>query len=116
MNIIKKLKEMAKNESTSELKKYVIEDILNSHGTPEYIESYLKDVVYNGGVSGTISSLIYYEDTKKFYFKFESEIMDLLEEKDIEIVMENLPLSNNLAWVGYEAVAQELLNTLNIEY
>ena len=71
----KELKAILKN-SNNKLEKYVIEDILNS-GEPK---AYLKDLLSYGCVSGMVSGLIYYANTKAFYTKYMDEIHELYEE------------------------------------
>jgi hypothetical protein len=114
-NLKKALRDM-KQETESQLKKAVITDIITDRNN-EDIESYIKDVINYGCISG-ISSLIYYKDTEKFFIKFNSEIFDLLNDyKEENGEYPNIELnSNNLAWFGYETICQQLLNELEIEY
>ena len=109
----KQLKELLEN-SSNKLEKEVIEDILDC----EYPEEYLKDLLNHGCVSGMVSSLIYYKDTKAFYIKYIDEIDELREECE-EMIGEPLkmgyPLYNWLAWFGYEATARKIADKLDIE-
>lgn len=117
INIKEELKRIAQ-ETESELKKEVIEDILDQGEESEDIISYMKDVLNHGCVSGTVSSLIYYTDTQKFFDKYQSEIFDLYNNYRTETgATPDFELnSNNLAWFSYEQTIYNLLNELEIEY
>ena len=67
-----------KKNSSSKLEKKVINIIL-SHGSPSEMESFIKDLLQHGCVSGMVGELIYYTDTTKFYKKYKSEIQKLLQ-------------------------------------
>jgi hypothetical protein len=99
-------------ENNNKLVEYVIDDILNQDEPLTYI----KDVMYGGCVSGTVTSLIYYCDTDKFFIDYHDEIFDLVNNYKSEIG--ELPLgntdfnSNNLAWFGYEWTLNSINNYL----
>lgn len=103
--------------SNSELFKDVALDILNEED--EDIESHMKDVMNHGCVSGTVSSMIYYNDTRKFFEKHYDEIFDLIEglrcEFDIDAIVKEFNF-NNLSWLAYEECTRKLMNELEIEY
>ena len=101
-------------ESENDLEKYVINDLLDEEDT----EQYLKDVLTHGCQSGTVNSLIYYNQTKDFFIKYIEEIDELREEMEentgqpLEI---GTPLYNWLAWFGYEETARKVADKLQIE-
>lgn len=87
---------------------------------------YLKEVSEHGCSSGIVSGLIYYTDTTKFYQAHKAEIWEQLSE-DAENVGESVlsymansrwgadiddpdVFENQLAWYGYEAACQRLLD------
>lgn len=110
----KELKKML-SESTNDLEKYVIDDLLEE----DEPKTYLKDLLNHGCVSGMVSGLIYYEDTHKFYNEFADEIDELkeeIEESMGEPLKINGDVRNFLAWFGYEEMARKVAKKLNIEF
>jgi hypothetical protein len=119
-----------KKENDNKLYKAVIRDILNNDYDNNNYYGYIKDVIFCGGVSGMINSLIYYVDTIKFYKKFQDEIENLIIELEQEtgeprsnlfsrhdfINMEKDQRQNLLAWFGYETICQQILDDLEIEF
>lgn len=106
--------EKALNETQSGLEKVVLQDMLDE----ENGEDYLKDVLNNGCQSGTVSGLIYYVDTKKFFIEHLDEIEELVEDvfsMNGELEMK-YPMSNFLAWLAYEETARKIADKFNIEY
>ena len=103
-----------KEETDNRLSKAVIDDILNMTDTDEEIVDYMNNVISHGCISGVVSSLIYYCDTKKFFKEYIEEIFDLMNEyKENCGEYPNIELnSNNIAWFGYEIICCELLNQL----
>lgn len=93
-------------EGANNLKKYVINDILEyCDNDNEYILNYIKDVVNHGCVSGIVSSLIYYSDTEKFFNDYANEILEMLEKYGINNIKLN---KNNLSWFAYEKICNDL--------
>jgi hypothetical protein len=87
----------------------------------------LEEVVKYGCVNGCVSSLIYYEDTNKFYDKFEEEIWEMLYDEQVDFGFSSIPeyiasfngskdvgslmqFKNLLAWYAVENVANQILN------
>lgn len=106
---------------------WVIKDILGLDLSDSEIMGYLKDVTAHGCVSGTVSSLVYYRDTEKFYAEFKEGIFDILcELKDscgYDSVFEALGnnqqhisdvtrFENYMAWFAYEWCCSDILNEL----
>lgn len=94
-------------ETESGLEKEVLRDMLDADDA----ECYLKDVLSYGCKSGTVSGLIYYVDTKKFFIKYLDEIEELIEEYQDNIgepLEMNFPMYNFLAWFAYEETARKI--------
>lgn len=111
----KALREL-KMDTESNLKKAVITDLL-SQGSTDDIQTYISDLLQHGCVSGMVASLIYYNDTDKFFIKHHDEIFDLLNNyKDDVGEFPNFEINaNNLAWFGYEYTVQQIASDLGIE-
>ena len=119
----------------SRLTKFVAKEILELSEEYDSVEQCLNDVVKHGCASGVVPSLIYYDDTEKFFDDFEEEILeltrkffnslkkevlDLLDEYELENresfkTEECFNRKNQLAWFAYEHVAAELLNQIEGE-
>jgi hypothetical protein len=108
------------------IKDFILND-LSSYGTQEDKTAYLNDVITHGCITGCVSSLIYYQDTTKFYETYNEEIWDLLAQISDELghttlletiayfhgakdVSNDAQFKNLLSWFAYETVAQQLLN------
>ena len=105
------------NNSDSEMFKYVALDVIDCYSDDNDIECHIKDILNHGCISGTVSSMIYYNDTRKFFEKHYDEIFELLEEYKYECGDIHFELNfNNLAWFGYEECVRQLANELEIEW
>jgi hypothetical protein len=114
MTIEKKLKGILA-VSKSELKKEVINDLLDSEDTAGYI----KEIINHGCQSGVVSGLIYYADTKAFYIKHLEDIEDMIadyQENTGEMLQPKAPYYNWFAWFAFEETVRELADSLEIEY
>ena len=101
-------------ESTSELEKEVITDALDNDSP----KVYFKDLLEHGCVSGMVSHLISYYDTKAFYIKYMEEIDELREEMEDmtgEPLKIGYPAYNWLAWFGYEEMARKVAEKIGLE-
>ena len=111
---LNELKEMKRNEKNG-FKAWVLGDIL-SQGNKQDIEDYLKNASY-GCASGSVTSLIYYNDTKKVFSKYFEEIMEIVTEDNIEmeyqLFNDNLNY-NSLTWLAYDIIISEINNGFNI--
>lgn len=117
---ITKLKAIAKDKATSELKSEVAEIILDhlDSDTRESLKVFFKDLFYSGCVSGMISPLIYYKDTHAFYDRHYNEIEELREELESsfgEALQIKSDLKNYFAWLAFEETARKIAEDLNIE-
>lgn len=110
---LKKKLRALKKQSTNALEVYCIEDLLEQ----ENIQGYIEDLLQHGCISGMVSALIYYTDTREFFSKYMDEI-DELKQEDEESTGEPLkmgtPLYNWLAWYGYERMIYKIASNLNI--
>lgn len=110
----KSLRELLAN-TDNKLEKDIIRDLI-SEDEPE---NYIKDVLSHGCSSGVVCKLIYYTDTKKYFSKFMEEIEELkdeMEESTGEPLNIGTPMSNWLAWFGYEETIRKIADKLSIEY
>ena len=96
------------------IKLFVIEDILAVNNNDEEIEDYIDNVLSYGCVSGCVSSLIYYEDTDKFFSQYYDEILEMLNELNIWHGISFDINSNNLAWFAYEEIMKDIATELGI--
>ena len=95
----------------------VIEDALD-YGYDEP-QLFFEDLLQHGCQWGTVSSMIYYYDTHKFYDKHYDEIEDIRLELQEEWILWNEPIDSDLknyyAWLAYEHVAYNIYNELEME-
>lgn len=85
----------------------------------ESIENFFSDLLQHGCVSGMIGSLIYYQDTHRFFDKHYSEIEEIryeLEESFGTPLQPNGDLKNWFAWLAFEETAREIADELEIEW
>ena len=105
----------------------VVEDVLNDSDDTdlEVIKLWLENVVQHGCSSGVVGSMVYYEDTVKFFETYANDINDILAYDlsttglNIDELLHNWntadPLArevhnqNLLAWYAYESVCRDLL-------
>lgn len=117
------LKLMVKSEQyNNPLKANVAEWLLETQYNDYPIESVLNDLLSHGCQSGMVSGLIYTKDCQDFYDKYYDQIEDLiydLEDSTGENVMtwnkSKIDRKNFLAWLGFEEMAREIANNLDIE-
>lgn len=114
----KQLKAIIEEETTETLKGDVARSILDA-GDDNEIKSYISDVLQHGCVSGTVSGLIYYTDTREFFVSHMDEIEDLKEEMEDSLgepLNIGTPIYNWLAWFGYEETTRKIADELGLEY
>ncbi|SFD42096.1 hypothetical protein SAMN05216238_101262 [Lentibacillus persicus] len=75
-------------------------------------ESFVKDVLEHGCVSGIVPELVYYEDTHEWFDKYYEDIEDLRIEVESSIgeplKIGNNDLKNWLAWFSFEESCRKL--------
>jgi hypothetical protein len=83
------------------------------------VTGFFNDLLQYGCQSGMIGSLIYYNDTRKFYDTHYDEIEELrceFEEMLGEALKPQGDLKNWYAWFGFEETARQLANGLGIDW
>lgn len=114
----KQLKTIIDEETTASLRGDVAQSILDKGGDDE-IKSYISDVLQHGCVSGIVSDLIYYTDTKDFYISHMDEIEELKNEVEDSLgepLGIGTPMFNWLAWFAYEETTRKIADELGLEY
>ena len=107
-----KLYEM--KSDSERLRLFVIEDILEVNNNDEEIKDYIDNVLSYGCVSGCVTSLIYYEDTDKFFSQYYDEILEMVNELNIWYGISFEINSNNLSWFAYEETIKDIATELGI--
>ena len=104
------------NNTSSDLFRWVIDDILELHGdTDEEVQKYLLNVYEHGGQSGAITSLIYHKDCRKFVTEHIDEVLEIYNET-IEFYDPKEELSVDfLAWESYQYVCAIILDGTPVE-
>lgn len=118
---------------SNKMYRWIVDDVVDSaidyEGTDEEkVVARLETITEHGCASGTVSSLIYYDDTTDFFNNFYDEIYNFLadmeangldpiklinNEVDAEDILMCTDYSKNIiAWRVYEYVCDELLNIL----
>jgi hypothetical protein len=106
-------------------------DINGYKNADSAVMDFMEDVMQYGCVSGTVSDMIYYVDTLKFYDQFESYIKDMVIDYGMDDVLEKMGMiadceadedmeelydmeadyeKNNIAWMAYELIVSDLHN------
>ena len=111
---MKNLLKQILNDYPQSIKAEVAEEALE-HEDPQ---TFFKDLLQHGCISGMVTKLIYYKDTHDFYDKHYTEIEELREEYE-ESTGECLPIKNDLknflAWFAFEQVAYRLVSGIEPE-
>ena len=86
---------------------YVAQDLLNSgYDNDTDLFKHLEDISLYGGVSGSITSLIYYHDINTVFREYFESILNYLNERDI--VIQDLSV-DNLVWTCYELIVDDII-------
>ena len=75
----------------------------------------VEEIVAQGCQSGIVTALITYSDTESFFDRHANEIFELVEEAKEEGIInlnEFILCKNDLAWFGFETMAQNILYEL----
>ena len=100
------LKEMC-NEYQGNFMGWVAEDLLkNTEKNDEDTLKYMENISLYGGSSGTITSLIYYQDIHKVFKNYFEDILAYLDDAGIVII--DLTV-DNLVWTCYELIVDEFI-------
>ena len=99
-------------EFNSRVEKKVINDLINTGLTTEELKDHIKNIVQCGCISGIVPSLVYYNDTTKFFNCYRKEILSMLQDPDKNIYSEytyllndkkyNIKKKNDLSWFAYD--------------
>lgn len=112
------LNSIVENTMEDSLKHEVAEiliDMLDTDINNEEVLTTIEDILNHGCQSGIVPALIYYKDTEAFFDRHVDEIFDLYNEAKIEYGEMNIELTrNNLAWFGFETMAQNILYELEV--
>ena len=103
-----------KNYDGNKLKSYVAEIILKESEP----ENFIREVANHGLSGGTVSELIYYHDTHKFFDKFSDEIFELWADTEAdmgEFLKPTGDIKNWFAWFGFETAVNEIALEIGIE-
>ena len=111
------LNSMLENTMEGTLKHEVVEIIMDQvEGLDnKEILSTVEEIVTQGCQSGIVSALITYSDTEAFFDRHANEIFELVEEAKEEGIInlnEFILCKNDLAWFGFEMIAQEIYQEL----
>ena len=134
----KALNELKKEKGFSNrLEKRVINDLLSNLYTTSELKNYITDIVEFGCSGGTVTSLIYYSDTVRFFNNYRGEILDLFKNfiYDTDNLYENskglytkiydsiiyesqkkftMEEKNSLTWFVYENIVYRIAEYFNL--
>lgn len=119
---------MARFAAPGSITEEVLNDILSEYdeGGHEAAECYIIDVLQYGCQNGTVSGLIYYNNTTAFFEKHKAEIIGMLKElmsdtgakspaelfgdkwDDDDYFCDDIYNKNLLAWFGYEETLRKV--------
>ena len=86
---------------------YVAQDLLDSgYNDDTDLFKHLEDISLFGGVSGTITSLIYYHDITTVFRDYFESILNYLNDRDI--VIQDLTV-DNLVWTCYQSIVDDII-------
>ena len=86
---------------------YVAQDLLDTgYDNDTDLFKHLENISLYGGVSGAITSLIYYHDINTVFRNYFESILNYLNERDI--VITDLTV-DNLVWTAYELIVDDII-------
>ena len=86
---------------------YVGQDLLDTgYSNDTDLFKHMENISLFGGVSGTISSLIYHFDINNVFRQYFESILEYLNERDI--VITDLTV-DNLVWTCYELIVDDII-------
>lgn len=98
------------------MEKEVINDIINmldEDASDDDVQSLLENIREYGCSSGIVPSMIYYNDTEKFFDKYSNEIFELYNDFNEETGYTLSTIDkNSLAWFSYELIVSNLYNEI----
>ena len=108
------LNSIVENTMEGTLKHEVVEiimDQVDELDNDNEILAAVEEIVAQGCQSGIVSALITYNDTEAFFDRHSNEIFELVEEAKEEGIInlnEFILCKNDLAWLAFETIAQEI--------
>ena len=106
---------VANNEGLKKEVAEILVDMLDTDINNEEVLTTIEDIVNHGCQSGIVPALVYCNDTEAFFDRHADEIFELYNEAKAEYGEMDIELSrNNLAWFGFETMAQNILYELEL--
>lgn len=97
-------------QSSSDLVREIVLDVLDSCDTDEDVQNYLNQVVTYGGVNAAVPSLIYFTECETFVKKNLVEILALYDANKEFIDPKQTIDASFLSWFSYEYVCSRILD------
>ena len=115
----KALNELKKEKGFSNrLEKRVINDLLSNLYTTSELKNYITDIVEFGCSGGTVTSLIYYSDTVRFFNNYRREILNMVKNSEdvcwIDHTKYSVQEKNSLTWFVYENIVYRIAEYFNL--
>lgn len=115
MNVMESLKENESSNLRSEVLDILV-DHIEDYESFEEVKGFMEDLRQYGCSSGMIGELIYYSDTKEFFIDNLDEIQDYVNTLVQEHIYSINELDiNEISWVVFESIANELFYTIEDE-
>ena len=109
--MLEKLLKMKKESEGIEI--FILDDILD-YENEDAMKDYISNVLNYGCVSGIVSSLTYYYQTKDFFQKYFEEILEIAEKIKEECNIDIELNANSLSWLAYEETLRNIASELGI--
>lgn len=97
-------------QSSSDLVREVVLDVLDNCNTDDEVQNYLNQVVTIGGINAAIPSLIYFTECEAFVKKNLVEILSLYDENKEFIDPKQTIDVSFLSWYSYEYICNRILD------
>lgn len=104
--MLKELLESLLDDYEGDFVGYVAQDLLDSYDNDTDLFKHMENISLYGGVSGAITSLIYYHNINTVFRNYFESILNYLNERDI--VITDLTV-DNLVWTAYELIVDDIL-------
>ena len=115
LNLLNSIVENTMEDSLKHEVAEILVDMLDTDINNEEVLTTIEDIINHGCQSGIVPALIYYSDTEPFFDRHVDEIFNLYNETKAEYGEIDMELTrNNLAWFGFEVMAQNILYELEI--
>lgn len=104
--MLKELLESLLDDYEGDFVGYVAQDLLDSYDNDTDLFKHMENISLYGGVSGAITSLIYYHNINTVFRNYFESILNYLNERDI--VITDLTV-DNLVWTAYELIVDDII-------